>query len=86
MWRERTGSDFAILETSADAPAYTASQFDFDGESGIDVSLARDNGYGKGFDVRYLWIAPYASDHVSRFPQRNAPCDESEHCINFRQF
>ena len=44
MWREWTGSDFAILEDTADKPLFTADRFDFDARSGMDISLARDNG------------------------------------------
>ena len=64
LWRERTGSDFAILEDAADNPLFTADRFDFDAKSGMDVSVMRDNGCGRGLQVRYLGLEQYSASET----------------------
>lgn len=55
--RERTGSNFVILESNtpvADLPVFTATDFNFDGDSGFAVGLTRDAGCDRTLHLRYL--------------------------------
>ena len=71
--RERLGSDFAVLEgrmlfpTGPLMPIYTATRFDFDSSPGLDLSIIRDLGCGRGVELRYLGVEDFASDETPRF-------------------
>lgn len=68
MWRERIGSDFGVWEDTANNPVYTAAGYDFDSASGADVSLAWENGCGKGVVFRYLGLEEFtAADRFGPF-------------------
>jgi len=73
MWRQRIGSDFAVLEDLSDNPVFNDSQFDFEGKSGIDTSLAWDNGCGRGVEFRYLWVDDFVSDQTMFFAPITRP-------------
>jgi len=89
MWREAPGD--APLLADADAaggppgvgtPVMFASQFDFGGESGVDASLAWDNGFGQGFQVRYLGVEEFGAEQTFNagfnvLEATNPPTDEA---------
>lgn len=77
MWRK--GPDaVSILNTFPSGPSvFSANQFDFHAQSGVDASLAYDNGCGKGMELRYFWMDEFSDDQgpvpglneISTFPK-----------------
>ncbi len=78
LWRETTGSDFPILETIGNVPVYTSGQFDFDPESGFDISATYNNGCDRGFDIRYMWLAPYTSRQAVFIAPQTRPATDPD--------
>ena len=63
LWRDAGGNAPVLTDTVGASPNFAAgpivfseSDFNFDGSSGIDASLIRDDGCGGGLEIRYLWI------------------------------
>jgi hypothetical protein len=60
MCRENPGN-IPLIGPAIGPPIFNASQFDFGGESGIDISIRYENECDIGFELRYLWINDFTS-------------------------
>lgn len=74
LWRERTGNAPILADADTGGgpagtgtPVVLASQFDVNGESGIDVSLAWDNGCGLGYQLRYFGVTEFGDSQTVNF-------------------
>lgn len=56
LWREYTSDVPIVVPDIGGIPRFSSSEFDFDGRSGADFSVAWENGCGWGIDMRYLGV------------------------------
>ena len=84
LWRERTGSDFAVWEGAVTPiPLYTADRFDFDAASGLEVSIFRDNGCGQGWEVRYFGLEDFVASETTAFGVTSRLATNPDTSLNF---
>ena len=66
LWMERGEPEGNLLITDRDGQFFGAGQFDFDVESGFDISILEFNSAGHGWEIRYFWLNDWSQTESRR--------------------